>query len=380
MSQDCRTHIIHIIYRLDFGGLENGLVNIINGSHQEFRHTIIALNGVNPDFANRIAASDVEIHDVHKKPGKDLAVYFRIWKLLRQLRPDIVHTRNLTSIEAQVPALLAGVPVRIHGEHGWDIADPKGDVRKYQILRRVIGACIHRFIPLSSELKNYLIQKVGIPDRKITMICNGVNLACFAPLPDRHERDESAPFVFLTVGRLEKIKGHRYLIESLGLLKQEMGDIDSRLQLRVVGDGSERQSIEARAQELGLESVVLFLGSRSDIAALLNDCDAFVLPSLAEGISNTILEALACGKPVIATHVGGNTDLVAHGEYGLIVESESPIALASALKTYLSDPSLAKRHGERAYQEAVSRFSLDGMIEQYKNVYHSATSGRRISR
>jgi len=123
--------IVHILHRFDVGGLENGVVNLINHLPEaEFEHAIVAMEGFSSEFAKRLNRK-IEIFSVDKKPGKDIGVYFRLYRLLRKLKPDIVHTRNLGAIEAQVPAFLAGVKYRIHGGHGWDIYDPKGDVKKY---------------------------------------------------------------------------------------------------------------------------------------------------------------------------------------------------------------------------------------------------------
>lgn len=131
--------VAHIIHRLDVGGLENGLVNIINRTPPErYRHAIICMIDYNPAFRARIRREGVECHALHKREGKDLGVYFRLRRLLSELRPDIVHTRNLSALEAQLPAWLAGVRCRVHGEHGRDVHDIDGRNRKYNLLRRAL--------------------------------------------------------------------------------------------------------------------------------------------------------------------------------------------------------------------------------------------------
>ena len=120
--------IVHIIYRLGVGGLENGLVNLINRiPADQYRHAIICLTD-STDFSKRIQRDNVAVYEIHKRPGHDAQSFVKVYKLLKQLKPDIVHTRNLAAIEYQVCAVLAGVPFRIQGEHGWDVFDPDGSV------------------------------------------------------------------------------------------------------------------------------------------------------------------------------------------------------------------------------------------------------------
>ena len=172
--------IAHIIYRLDVGGLENGLVNIINRLPKDsFRHAIICLTDYT-DFSQRIEPP-VELIALHKKPGKDIGLYWRIFKTIRRLNPDILHTRNLATLESQLLAWLARVPYRIHGLHGWDVYDIKGENKRYQRLHRFIDFFVHRYIPLSNDLEEYLQHKIGVDSGKISKICNGVDTDRFYP-------------------------------------------------------------------------------------------------------------------------------------------------------------------------------------------------------
>ena len=140
--------IAHILYRFDVGGLENGVVNLINRIPEtQYRHVIISLTDAT-DFKQRISRKDVDIYCLHKKPGHDFGLYYRLWKLLRQLRPDITHTRNLAALEMVAIAMLAGVKRRIHSEHGWGMNDLHGANRKHQWLRRYMSKFTHCYIGL----------------------------------------------------------------------------------------------------------------------------------------------------------------------------------------------------------------------------------------
>ena len=175
--------IAHVIHRLDVGGMENGLVNLINHMPSDrYRHAIICLTDATR-FEDRIERNDVEVFSLHKRAGHDWGLYVRLWRLFRRLKPDVVHTRNLAALEAVLPAAWAGVPVRIHGEHGRDVEDIDGTKRKYQWLRRVLAPLVHRFIALSQDLESYLLNTVGVPNEssKVVRIINGVDVEKFRP-------------------------------------------------------------------------------------------------------------------------------------------------------------------------------------------------------
>src|SRR5688572_2770854 len=141
--------VVHLIYRLDVGGLENGLVNLINRIPAErYRHAIVCLTDYS-DFRRRIKRDDVPVFSLHKPPGNNPVTHFKLWRLLRQLAPDIIHTRNLAALEGTLPAALAGVPIRIHGEHGRDMGDLDGSNTGRQFVRRLFKPFVHQYIAVS---------------------------------------------------------------------------------------------------------------------------------------------------------------------------------------------------------------------------------------
>jgi glycosyltransferase involved in cell wall biosynthesis len=147
----------------------------------------------------------------------------------------------------------------------------------------------------------------------------------------------------------------------------------------IIGDGPERERLDAYVEQSGLRDVIRFFGARDDVADLLPDFDVFVLPSLAEGISNTILEAMACGLPVIATRVGGNPELVEHGRTGMLVGTDDPEALAGAILHYFNNSDDTQRHAGAARKAAVDRFSIDRMVREYTSLYDELLSPRGAS-
>ena len=383
--------VAHIIYALGTGGLENGLVNIINRSPPgRYRHAIICLT-VAEAFAERITAEGVEVIELHKRPGHDIRMYFRLWQTLRGLRPAIVHTRNLAALETQALGLLLTGCKRVHGEHGRDVRDLDGSNRKYQWLRRLLSPLIHRFIAVSRDLADWLTDTVGIPPEKVTQIYNGVDHSRFLPrwsaVPaaeagdalnrSTREPPPGVPDGFLpagarvvgTVGRLAAVKDQQTLIRALAHIFTESPQQRRTLRCILVGDGPERAALTASIAAQGLEEYVWLAGDREDIPELLACMDVFVLPSLGEGISNTVLEAMATGLPVVATRVGGNPELVHDGVTGLLVPVGDAQALAEAMLALVQEPARCEQMGRAAIQRIKADFDWERTVATYLRVY-----------
>ena len=187
--------LAHVVFRFGVGGLENGIVNLVNHlSRERWRHAIVSLTDVSREFTERIDRSDVQYVALDKRPGHLVRDYPRLLRLFKSLRPAVVHTRNLAALEAVVPAWAAGVPVRIHGEHGWDIQDPEGRRRRYRLVRRLYRPFVNRYIALSHHLADYLEHQVQVPERAIAQIYNGVDTERFHPAAGGRESIAGCPF------------------------------------------------------------------------------------------------------------------------------------------------------------------------------------------
>lgn len=367
---DERTPLVaHIIFKLDFGGLENGLVNLVNRMPRDrYRHAIICLSGFSQDFRRRLQREDVEVIAIGKRPGKDPAAYWRVWRTLRRLRPAIVHTRNLGTVDMQWVAWAAGVGRRVHGEHGWEASDPAGRNPSNLRIRRACRASIHRYVPMSRDLARWLERDVRVRPERIRQLYNGVDTERFAPsVAVRGSHDET--ITVGTVGRLDPVKNQAQLLQACKALAASNPMLGSRLRVLIVGDGPLRQPLASLAASLGLSDRVEFAGARNDTHELLRRMDVFVLPSMNEGISNTILEAMATGLPVVAGRVGGNPELVEQDVTGHLYDPGATNALQDALLPYLVDPALRRAHGSAGRERAVQHFRLDSMVERYLDLY-----------
>lgn len=355
--------------------MENGLINLINHmSVDAYRHAIICMTDYT-DFSRRLQRDDVQLFSLHKREGKDLGVHLRLRRLLQSLKPDIVHTRNLATLETQFTAMLSGIRGRVHGEHGWNIGDLDGSRSKNRLMRRLARPFVGQYIALSRQQMNYLNQSVGVRSTRLTHVCNGVDVHRFTP----EVQDEESPLptgfappgslVIGSVMRLQAVKAPLDLVHAFIELRQLLPEVFHRLRLVIVGDGPLYKTVAQEVTRADVADQVWLPGSRNDIPELLRAMDVFVLPSLAEGICNTVLEAMASGLPVIATDVGGNPDLVEAGKTGSLIAAGNPGAMAESLAAYLVDDERRSREGHAARQRAEQEFSMEAMVSGYMRVY-----------
>ncbi|MEO6596931.1 MAG: TIGR03088 family PEP-CTERM/XrtA system glycosyltransferase [Planctomycetota bacterium] len=380
-STDHRPCIVHVVYRFDVGGLENGVVNLVNHLPVDaYRHVIVALTDIT-EFQKRIERDDVQFVALHKGAGHGYRVFPHLFRLFRKLAPAIVHTRNLAALEACVPAALAGVRIRIHGEHGRDVVDLDGSNRKYRLVRRLYRPFVTRYVALSKDLEQYLHGAIGIAPEYIEQIYNGVDTRRFTPAPHARVPIAGCPFTASdlwlvgTVGRMQAVKDQVTLAQAFvrAVHNRPHG---RRLRLVMVGAGPLHAEVLSVLGTAGLQEFAWLPGERSDIPDIMRGLDCFVLPSLAEGISNTILEAMACALPVVATRVGGNAELVDDGSTGCLVPPANHGAMAAAILQYFDDQATARRHGGAARSAVERRFSLDRMVQDYRALYDGLCSSR----
>jgi len=336
------------------------MLNCINRlNNAEFGHLVICLTHAT-EFASALPA-DVPVYCLDKKPGTDLSVHYRLWHLLRQLQPAVLHSYNLATLEYHPIAWLAGVRGHLHAEHGRDISDPNGAVKKYQWLRRFISPFLQTYVAVSADLHRWLAEVVRINPSKNQLIYNGVDTDTFVP-----SAQKNTCLTFIHVARLAAVKNQQLLLRAIAQLQQQFGQ---SFKLLLVGDGPLRQDLVQLADELGLPASLLeFTGSRQDVTLLLQQSHVFVLCSQAEGIPMTILEAMSSGLPVVATAVGGVPELI-NSEVGQLVPAADVDAMAAALASYLNDHTKAALQGHAARQRVVAQFSGQQMVNQYLQLY-----------
>jgi sugar transferase (PEP-CTERM/EpsH1 system associated) len=372
--------VVHVVDALDMAQTENGLLNLIRHLPPErYRHAIVCLHD-RGGYEGDVREHGVEIVNLHKRAGRDPLHYLRMFGVLRALRPDLIHTRNCTGLPAQLVAALAGVKLRVHAEHGRAVAGagPAAGLAA-RLLRRMLCPLIDHFIAVSGDLEQWLVESVGAEPARVSQIANGVDSLQFHPRlgppavvgPPGFMDD--GVFVVGSVGRMDDAGNHTTLVDAFLRLIASPHPAHQRLRLLLVGDGPARAECQALLHRAGAAARAWLPGARSDVPQLLRAMDLFVLPALAEDRSNTILQAMATGLPVVASAVGGNTELVHPGFTGILVPPMSTELLASAVADYCRIPDMATRHGARGRTQVIARHSMPAMARDYLAVYDALT-------
>lgn len=364
-------HVVHLVYRFTTGGLENVVAQLVNQLPADrFRHTILSVTDIDPVFAQRIEPGRAEFIALNKPPGQPFRRYPRALRVLRQLKPNVVHSCNLAALEFMPVAALAGVPRRVHAEHGMDTAELTGKGSRYLALRRFYRHFVHEQVAVSGALGEYLRTRVGVAPAHVHHIPNGVDTHAFRPrqpgdpLPPHYPFVPGRDWVMGTVGRQVDIKNPLLLVDAFIALARSGEPGTERLRLAMVGDGPLAADIRQRLQAAGLFEHAWLPGVRSDVAHILRALDCFVLPSRSEATSCTLQEAMATGLPIVTTDVGGNAALLERGACGSLVPSGDAQALAEAISQHqrLGD---GNPQATAALASVRQRYSLDVMIERY---------------
>jgi sugar transferase (PEP-CTERM/EpsH1 system associated) len=368
--------ILHAVDSLASGGTELVSAALIERTGGEFEHVVCSLRGSAPT-AEGGPILKVPVTFLGKRSGHDWGLALRIARLCRRLRPHVVHARNWGTIDAVIGARLAGVPVVIQSEHGRDMDDLDGLHARRILVRRLLAPFIDAHVVVSTHLQRWLIERVRVRPEKIRVVRNGVDVTRFKPLEQRERvRAEHGyrpgDLVFGAVGRLSAVKDHRTLLEAFDLVARR----DARSLLLLVGEGSERAFLEAEARQRGLADRVRLVGHCEDVGRMLGIMDVFVQPSLMEGMSNAMLEAMASGLPIVATAVGGNPEMVEPDLCGRLVPPATPESLAGAMLSYCADDRARIAHGAAARARAESEFPLSKMVAGYTSAYRDALAGR----
>ncbi|MBP6754392.1 MAG: TIGR03088 family PEP-CTERM/XrtA system glycosyltransferase [Alicycliphilus sp.] len=380
MREGRPVRVVHVVHSFGIGGLENVIVQLINRLPPErFEHVVLALTTVS-DFQQRVAQAGVRFIALNKPPGHAVPLYPRVYRLLRELQPDVLHTCNLAALELVPLAWLARVPLRVHAEHGWDAHDRHGNNPRYRRLRRLYRPFVSHYVVVSQDLDDYLGRAIGVPAHRRSLIANGVDTDTFAPAHGVAQAVSGCPFepskhwLVGTVGRLQTVKNQPLLARAFVRAVQRQPAMRDTARLIIVGEGPLRAEIERVLADAGMTDLAWLPGARSDVADVLRSLDLFVLPSQTEGTSCTLQEAMASGLPVVATAVGGTPDLVQEGVTGHLVPPDDEQALADAMVCAFGSPGNCARQGKAGREHAMRRFAIDAMVQRYQQLFDGEES------
>jgi sugar transferase (PEP-CTERM/EpsH1 system associated) len=366
--------LMHVVDLLALAGMEYGVIKLVNCLDPKvFSPSICCLRIRNAD-TGLLLNPGIPVYEMNKRPGLDLGLVFRLAALLRSQKVEVVHSHNWpTYFHAVIAAKIARTPVLIHGEHGRD--DREMPIRRL-LINRLLAKSVDHFVAVSSDLAGDLAKLWRVSPARISLIANGVDLDRFAVDAShdglRHALGLTAENrVILNIGRLRPVKDPWTLLRAFATVHARMKEA----RLLIVGSDQGtgvQEKLETFARDLGIRDTVMFAGVRQNIPAFLNLSDIYVNCSVYEGMSNTILEAMAAAKPVIATSVGGNPELVKHGETGYLVPAQDDRLLAARMLDILTDPQLKRSMGAAGRRAVEVNHQLSGMVERYAELYRNS--------
>lgn len=373
--------IMHVVDRLDLGGTEKVVMKLVRGFEpglfEQYICTLRRAAAPPGEWASGVSV----LHAGREEAAFQFNVP-RLVRVMRAVRPAIVHSRSWGGIEAVVAARIARVPVAIHSEHGYDLEMLSGLPFRRRLLQHIVFRCADAVLAVSDELRNYHAAQAWCSPEAIGVLYNGVDGQEFSPQPqlrDPVRRRLGIPkdaFVIGSVGRMVPVKDFTTLLKAGEALVPEIPN----LHVVLVGSGSELSRLQdyvANSRQLAGRAV--FPGAVNRVADMLNAMDIFVLPSLIEGMSNTLLEALAVGLPTVATRVGGNPEVIAEGASGYLFPPQDVPELVSRLRTLFWDPRLRTDFGRAARERALRHFSLELMLRRYRDLYIDLAMRRELA-
>lgn len=370
-------NVLYLITEFNVGGAER-VVERLATQISKRRHRVLVACLYDPGpVADEIIAAGIPVVNLGMRGKSDLRVIYRLFRLVRTERIQVIHSHLFhANLLAALVGKLASIPVIIATRHSVDIG---GMNREW--LNHWTGHFCDAVVAVSKEVYEAELERSRTDPSKVVIIPNGVQVEAFAPV-DLHELeqlrkqwglDPDAPLIG-TIARFDKPKGHSYLLDAIvGILEQFP---DAKVLL--VGDGPRRSQMEEKAEALALSNSIVFTGIRHDIPRILALLDLFVLPSLWEGLPMVALEAMAAGRPVVATHVGGVPEVVLDGVTGLLVPPRDPVALTEAIVRLLHAPGLRRQMGQAGRERVAQHFSMEQMVERTQNLYEHLLEERGL--
>jgi len=366
-----RIKVLHLVTSLEVGGAQHGMLLALPRFDSDYYEHIVCSIMDRMQMASQFREAGIKIRSLGLSRKTDISVAIRLRVLLKELRPDVLHTYLLHgNILGRLVGRLVGVPVIIGSER------TIGQARRWGRLATRLTNSLTDAVEVNSEIGGRAIERdLGVPSEKIELVRSGLDLSAFAAASRRDElRSEfgiaADQHLIVFMGRLRRVKGGKFGIRAFA----SAFDLSPSIRMVVAGEGEQREFLTSLALKLGVAEQVKFLGVRNDVPDLLAAADSVLMPSLTEGFPRTAIEAMAAAKPVIATNVGGTPEAVIDGETGILVAPQDVEALAKAIVTLASDSDLQVRLGKAGRDRAVKNYSVEKYVsrldEMYKHYSH----------
>ena len=359
-----KVRVLHVIPNFGPGGAERLVVDLMEATDKErFEVAAVSLYPESGTILEKeIKEKGLKVYFLNKHRGLDLRMIPQLYRVFCSFRPDVVHTHLYVLRYTLLPALFCRIPVKVHTVH--TVAQKEVDG---------VGKLVHRIafrlanvvpVSISQEVAN-TVQTVYGRGIYTPVIYNGIPITRFVSSARQDNAKKEKDVVVLHVGRFAPPKNHLLLVEAFALAVKEY----PKMRLWLVGDGPLRPAVEKVVKEKGLDNKILFIGVVPNVEDFLADCDVFVLSSDFEGFGIVIAEAMAAGKPVVATGVGGVPELVEDGVTGILVPPCNPEALAKGILRLAKDSDLRQRMGKAAQERALERFDIARTAREYEALY-----------
>lgn len=353
--------IIHLVQALDSGGCENMLLRTVPLMH-DFNHKIITLNHKG-ELAEQFEKKNIPIININQKNLLDIFSYFKLLKKIKKEKPDIIitylfHADFVGRLFLQLFTKIKVIPfLRTTYNH-----------KKYwpaRLFEKNTKYFVNNYLANSESVKNFYIKNIGVKKEKIAVIPNGIDVDFF----DKVERNENLresfgikkeETVIICVANLHINKGHKYLLEAF----EKIYENNQKIKLLLIGEGDEKEGLLNQIKNYKSKKNILFLGKRKDVPYLLKISDIFVLPTLFEGMSNAIMEAMACGLPIIATDIQENRELIKDNESGKLIPAKNSIALAKNINQFINEADLNNIH-TNAKDEISKNFNINIIVKKW---------------
>lgn len=361
-------NVLQLITGLDIGGAEKLLLSTARRLNSNKYRTIVCYLKGEGALSEDFEKSGIAVIALGMRHRLDFTAIIKLVRLIKKERIGLVQTHLIHAhIIGRIAAKLVGVPVIISTEH--NLYNRGGKYLLLNLINRITARFTDRMIAISEAVKDSIVESGRIRASRVSVIYNGIDTNEFKRINGKREEFpiNPAPSVVGMVARLEPQKGHRYFLKAASQVVKDIPGV----KFLVVGDGPLKEKLRTQATKLGLSRDVIFAGSRRDVPQILGALDILVLPSLWEGLSNVILEAMAAGKPVVATEVGGIPEVVKDGETGLLVPPKDPDALARAIVKLLQNKELAKRMGRAGKKRVKEHFTIERTVAQTEKLYNS---------
>ncbi|UCC80222.1 MAG: glycosyltransferase [Candidatus Zixiibacteriota bacterium] len=370
-----KINLMHAVQELTTGGLERLIFETSRVIDRDSFNVEVCCFDKLGYFADRLNEIGITTTLLQKNQEKfDMRYPYRLAKFLRRKKVHVLQMHSGSYFFGSIAGALANTPVMVYTDHGRFLRDTRHRV----ITDRISSLFADKIIAVSKELEEYLIRVVKLPQKKIITVINGINTDEFRPGEKNPELLSEFGLdggfkVVGTVGRLDEVKNQRDLIGAFKIFKQT----HPKSVLIIVGDGPLEKQLRHYAGDLGLEKSVFFPGFRSDIPYILNLFDLFVLPSLSEGTSISLLEAMASGIPPVATDVGGNPSIIDHMTDGIIVRPEDVDGLARAMVDLINDSDTYNKISQDARSKVERDYSIKRMVDSYTEIYMELLGKKR---